>query len=68
MPTIVDLSMPIRTHWRWKPELVHLAAHARGDRFQTSALRVNVHGFTHVDAQLHYVPGAPPIDRVPLDI
>ncbi len=68
MATIVDCSMPIRTHWRWKPELVQLAAHARGDRFQTSVLRVNVHGFTHVDAQLHYVPGAPSIDRVPLDI
>lgn len=68
MPTIVDLSLPTRTHWRWKPERVHLAAHARGDRFQTSALRVTVHGFTHVDAPLHYVPGAAPIDRFPLDV
>jgi arylformamidase len=63
---IVDLSMPIGTHFRWRPELEINGDIAGGDQFRISRLSTTCHGFTHVDAQAHFVANAPTIETTPL--
>ncbi len=65
---IVDLSHRIVfPHWRWKPELRVTSSHAAGELFQSSALTMSVHGFTHVDAPGHFLPGGAAIADLPLE-
>src|SRR5438128_1694507 len=54
---IVDLSFPIRPHFRWKVELKLSKSHAAGDVFQSTVLTVACHAYTHVDAPVHFLPG-----------
>ncbi len=63
---IIDLTMPVAPHWRFPLSLEPVQAHERGDVFQASRLTMGVHGFTHVDAPRHCVPGGPTIEAVPL--
>ena len=60
---IVDLSMPIGEHFRWQPR-VEVSA---GDPFRVTRLATTCHGFTHVDAQAHFVANGPTIEATPLD-
>lgn len=63
---IIDLSMPIGPHFRWHPELQVKGDIAAGDQFRVSRLATTCHGFTHVDAQAHFVAHAPTIEATPL--
>ncbi|MEN5081657.1 cyclase family protein [Bosea sp. TWI1241] len=63
---IVDLTMPIRPHFRWPAELSIKGDFAAGDQFRVSKLATTCHGFSHVDAQAHFVAGAPTIETTPL--
>jgi kynurenine formamidase len=63
---IIDLTMPIAPHWRCPLTLEQVQSHERGDAFQASRLTLSAHGFTHVDAPRHCVPGGPTIESVPL--
>jgi len=63
---IIDLSMPIGAHFRWNPELRIKGDIAAGDQFRISHLATTCHGFTHVDAQAHFVAHAPTIEATPL--
>lgn len=63
---IIDLSMPIRPHFRWHPEMRVKGDIAAGDQFRVSHLATTCHGFTHVDAQAHFVADAPTIEATPL--
>ena len=63
---IIDLSMPIGPHFRWSPELRIKGDVAAGDQFRISHLATTCHGFTHVDAQAHFVAHAPTIEATPL--
>ena len=63
---IIDLSMPIGPHFRWSPELRIKGDIAAGDQFRISHLATTCHGFTHVDAQAHFVARAPTIEATPL--
>ena len=54
---IVDLSFPIRPHFRWKVEPKLSKSHAAGDVFQSTVLTVACHAYTHVDAPVHFLPG-----------
>ena len=55
---IVDLSHRIVfPHWRWKPERIVTSSHADGELFTSSRLHMPLHGFTHVDAPMHFLPG-----------
>ena len=63
---IIDLSMPIGSHFRWSPELRIKGDIAAGDQFRISHLATTCHGFTHVDAQAHFVAHAPTIEATPL--
>ena len=64
---IVDLSFPIRPHFRWKATLEQRASHARGDNFTSSIATLGCHAFTHVDAPNHFLPGDRDIATMPVD-
>ena len=64
---VVDLSYPIKPHFRWKVETELRTSHARGDLFQSTVLTVHCHAFTHVDAPLHFLPGDRHIADMPVD-
>lgn len=64
---IIDLTMPITPHWRFGMALDRTQAHEDGHVFQISKLTLGVHGFTHVDAPRHCVPGGPTIEAVALE-
>jgi len=64
---IVDLSFPIRPHFRWKvaPQLV--ASHAEGHPLQSTLLTLGAHAYTHVDAPLHFLVDGRDIAAMPVD-
>ncbi len=65
---IVDLSHRIVfPHWRWKPERTVTSSHANGDLFTSSRIEMPLHGFTHVDAPLHFLSGTEAITDLPLE-
>lgn len=64
---IIDLSMNIHSHWRWPINLEYLQSHKQGDEFQTCALKISMHAFTHIDTPLHIHPEEITIDNVPLE-
>jgi kynurenine formamidase len=65
---IVDLSHKIVfPHWRWKPERVVTSSHADGEMFTSSRITMPLHGFTHVDAPMHFLPDTEAISDLPLE-
>lgn len=68
MARLIDLSHPVKQHWRWLAMRSLLSDHKRGDNFSHSLYVLDVHGFTHVDAPGHFVPGERLMEDVPLEI
>ncbi len=65
---VIDLSHRIVfPHWRWKPERIVTSSHEDGEPFTSSRLHMPLHGFTHVDAPSHFLPGAETIADLPLE-
>jgi arylformamidase len=64
---VIDLSMPITPHFRWRTQVSVTGDIAKGDQFRVSRLDATCHGFTHVDAQAHILADAPTIEATPLD-
>ncbi len=64
---IVDLTMPIADHFRWKTVLSVTGNIKAGDQFRISRLDAACHGFSHVDAQAHILADAPTIEATPLE-
>lgn len=64
---IVDLTFPIKPHFRWKVATETPASHAKGNLFQVTILTIHCHAFTHVDAPVHFLPGAQHIAEMPVD-
>ena len=64
---VIDLSLPIKTHFRWKIETEVRGSHHRGDVFQSTSVTMPCHAFTHVDAPSHFLPGARHIAQMPVD-
>lgn len=64
---VVDLTFPIKPHFRWRVTTELRTSHAKGDLFQSTVLTVNCHAFTHVDAPLHFLPGDRHIAEMPVD-
>jgi len=65
---VYDLSMPIETgHIRWNVETGKRGNFAEGDLFEVSWLHTTCHGFTHVDAPRHMVPGGAVLGDLSLD-
>ena len=66
--TIVDLSMPIRPHVRWKTEVTVLSEFEDPSHpFRSSRLAMPGHGFTHCDGFSHFIPGGTTVDRMPIE-
>lgn len=66
--TIVDLSLPIRPHLRWKTEVTVVSNFEDPDHpFRSSRLAMPGHGFTHCDGFGHFVPGGASVDAMPLE-
>ncbi len=64
---IIDLSMPIAPHFRWRTQLNITGDIKAGDQFRISRLDAACHGFSHVDAQAHILADAPTIESTALD-
>jgi len=64
---VIDLSFPMRPHFRWKVATELRTSHARGDLFQSTVLTMHCHAFTHVDAPLHFLPNDRHIGEMPVD-
>ena len=64
---VIDLSMPVDAgHFRWPVERGVKGDFTNGDLFEASWLRTSCHGFTHMDAPRHMVPGGPTLDDLDL--
>lgn len=63
---VIDLSMTLQPHWRWRVKRKLIQDLQQGDSLQVSLLTLNMHAFTHVDTPLHVLPGRITIDEVPL--
>ncbi|MHA7869796.1 MAG: cyclase family protein [Salipiger thiooxidans] len=64
---IVDLSMTVGPHFRWAPEISVKGDKSAGDQFRVTRLATTCHGFSHVDAQAHFIADGPTIESTPLD-
>ena len=64
---VVDLSFPIKPHFRWAVEPRVVKSHDRGDHFQSTVLTIACHAFTHVDAPVHFLPDGRDIAAMPID-
>lgn len=64
---LIDLTYPIKPHFRWKVVKETKGDHAKGDLFQTTQLTINCHAFTHVDAPLHFLTGGRHIAEMSLE-
>ena len=67
MSRIIDLSMPITEHFRWKPELTFKGDISAGDQYRITRINMSVHGFTHTDAQSHMMTDGPDMVGVPVE-
>ena len=68
----IDISVPISTgmaHWPDNPpvDLQRTLDMDRGDKANVSRWTLGVHSGTHMDAPVHFQPGAASIDQMPLD-
>jgi len=68
----IDISVPIKqgmVRWLGDPavRLERLSDRERGDAVTVSLFSGSVHTGTHIDAPMHYLGGAPGIDRMPFE-
>jgi kynurenine formamidase len=65
---VVDLSMPVRPHFRWKLERDEQRYELPGGGgFLGTRFTMATHAFTHMDAPVHMVPGGATTTDVPLE-
>jgi arylformamidase len=64
---VVDLSFPIRPHFRWTVASERRSRHETGALFQSTVVTLGCHAFTHVDAPVHFLPGDRDIAAMPVD-
>jgi kynurenine formamidase len=64
---LVDLTMPIADHLRWKVDRHTIGDFRRGDQFEITWVGWAVHGFTHVDAPRHMLAGGVTTSDLPLE-
>jgi kynurenine formamidase len=66
-PQIIDLTYPVRPHFRWKIDRERVSSLEEGDLFQVTRFSMAVHGFTHLDSPRHMVPGGSTTDDIRLE-
>ncbi|MGI6093757.1 MAG: cyclase family protein [Negativicutes bacterium] len=65
---IIDLTLPIRKHWRWPLECGLVKSFEKGDVTQVTRFELCSHWYTHVDSPRHTLPDGKTLDQYPLDI
>ena len=64
---IIDLSMPIEEgHFRWPISRGRKGDFTTGDLFEVTSIGTTCHGFTHMDAPSHMLPGGDTLDALDL--
>ena len=66
-PHLIDLSMPIEEHWRFKPTFEAKYTPRPQFTFHTTQIGISSHGFSHVDAPLHNNPDGISVDKIELE-
>ncbi len=66
MKRVIDLTLTIKEHWRWLPKLYPISTF-ENYHFLTQRIDLNLHGFTHVDSPLHFLPNGPSMEKMPLE-
>ncbi|PID55847.1 hypothetical protein CSB45_14145 [candidate division KSB3 bacterium] len=66
MDRLIDLSMPIDTHFRWKIERRQSGDLLQGDNFQITHVCWSVHAFTHIDSPRHILADGTTTDDISL--
>ena len=64
---VVDLSHPIRPHFRWHVASERRLSHEAGDLFQSTVVSLSCHAYTHVDAPVHFLPDDRDVAGMPVD-
>jgi kynurenine formamidase len=64
---IVDLSFPLKPHFRWTVSSERRSTHEAGALFQSTVFTTGCHAYTHVDAPVHFLPGDRDIAQMPVD-
>lgn len=64
---MIDLSMTIKDHWRWKVTQTLHHDFEKGDETRSSIFEMGAHGFTHVDTPLHCKPGGITLEKLGVD-
>lgn len=64
---MIDLSMTLQQHWRWRTKRRLVQDPQKGDPSLVSVLTLDMHAFTHVDTPMHMGQGKVTIDAVPLN-
>ena len=67
MSRIVDLTMPVKDHFRWPVERGRRGDFTKGDVFEVGWFKTTVHGFTHMDSQRHIMPVGFSSHDIPLE-
>ena len=63
---MIDLTYPIRPHFRWPVVLSFRGDHANGDVFRITTATSSVHAFTHIDAPRHILADGDTIEQLDL--
>lgn len=64
---IIDLSLPVTDHWRFKGKFEPLSRIEDGAHSNATLVTLGTHAYTHVDAPSHMIAGGDTLDRIPLD-
>jgi len=64
---VVDLSFPLKPHFRWMVKSERRSSHEAGNLFQSTIFTSSCHAYTHVDAPVHFLPGDRDIAQMPVD-
>ena len=66
--TVVDLSLPIRPHVRWKTEVSVVSdIEDPSHPYRSSRVAMPGHGFTHCDGFSHFIRGGTTVDQMPIE-
>lgn len=64
---MIDLTMTVKEHWRWKVKHQIIQDFQKGNDFRSSFLSMSAHAFTHVDSPLHCKENGVAIDNLEAD-
>ena len=64
---MIDLTMTIKEHWRWKVKHQITQDFKKGNDFRSSSLNISAHAFTHVDSPLHCKENGVTIESLDVD-